>query len=71
MAIPQIADWRERILMSVGAPVTPENLKFFDAWARAEGGGAENNPFNTTLRSSSSIGNYNDLGGGIGVQRYS
>jgi len=48
MAIPQIPDWRERILAGVGVQATPENLRFFDAWARAEGGGATNNPFNTT-----------------------
>jgi len=48
MAIPQIPDWRERILAGVGVKNTPENLRFFDAWARAEGGAAANNPFNTT-----------------------
>jgi cell wall-associated NlpC family hydrolase len=48
MAIPQIPDWRERILMGVGVKPTPENLRFMDAWARAEGGTAANNPFNTT-----------------------
>ena len=70
MAIPQIPDWRERILLGVGVRPTSENLRFFDAWAQAEGGQAENNPFNTTQRTSGSIGNYNNLGGGIGVQRY-
>jgi len=69
MAIPQIPDWRERILLGVGARPTTENLRFFDAWAHSEGGSAENNPFNTTQVSGQKR-NYNDLGSGIGVQRY-
>src|SRR5215471_7117037 len=70
MAIPSIPDWREKILMGVGVPVTPDNLRFLDAWARAEGGSASNNPFNTTLQTGGSTGFYNQLGGGIGVQNY-
>src|SRR5262245_21146770 len=70
MGAPMTKDWREQILTGVGAPVTTENLKFIDAWTRAEGGTAENNPFNTTLVVGGVSRNYNDLGGGIGVQRY-
>src|SRR5262252_3125496 len=70
MAIPKIHDWRERILVGVGVPVTNENLKFLDAWSRAEGGSASNNPFNTTLQTGGSTGFYNQLPGGIGVQNY-
>jgi cell wall-associated NlpC family hydrolase len=69
MAIPQIPDWRERILFGVGAKPTSENLRFFDAWTQAEGGTASNNPFNTTQPMSGSSF-YNNLGGGIGVRNY-
>src|SRR5262245_31077995 len=69
MAIPGIPDWRERILAGVGVKPTLENLRFMDAWARAEGGTATNNPFNTTQRMAGSTF-YNQLGGGIGVQNY-
>jgi len=61
MAIPQIPDWRERILAGVGVKNTPENLRFFDAWARAEGGSATNNPFNTT-QSAPGASAYNSVG---------
>lgn len=37
-----------KLLESLGAPVTRENLKFLTAWRQAEGGRAKNNPFNTT-----------------------
>ena len=70
MAIPQIPDWRERILIGVGVKPTTENLKFMDAWSRAEGGGATNNPFNTTQVVGGQHRNYNDLGHGMGVQNY-
>lgn len=48
MAIPRLPGWQQAILKGVGAPATPENLKFLNAWAQAEGGNASNNPFNTT-----------------------
>jgi cell wall-associated NlpC family hydrolase len=70
MAIPGIPDWREQILMGVGARPTSENLRFFDAWQRSEGGNASNNPFNTTQVMGGVSRKYNDLGGGIGVQNY-
>lgn len=70
MAIPQIPDWRQRILIGVGVKPTEENLKFMDAWAKAEGGNAANNPFNTTQVTGGEHRNYNNLGGGIGVQNY-
>jgi hypothetical protein len=40
--------WGTTLLRRLGAPVTPDNLRFLDAWSRAEGGRARNNPFNTT-----------------------
>lgn len=61
MAIPQIPDWRERILMGVGVKPTSENLRFMDAWAKAEGGNASNNPFNTTQPMDSAT-SYNSVG---------
>lgn len=48
MATPSLAGWQQTLLRRVGAPVTPENLRFLNAWAQAEGGSASNNPFNTT-----------------------
>src|SRR5215831_13538811 len=61
MAIPQIPDWRERILAGVGVKPTQQNLEFFDAWARAEGGSAANNPFNTTQQAPGAT-SYNSVG---------
>lgn len=62
-------DFYESILTGIGAPITEENLKFFYAWRKAEGGKATNNPFNTTFKLSkdSQITNYNDAG----VKNYS
>jgi peptidoglycan hydrolase-like protein with peptidoglycan-binding domain/predicted nucleotidyltransferase len=59
----------EEILKGIGAPITDENLKFFYAWRKAEGGKATNNPFNTTMNLKSDINktNYNK----IGVKNYS
>lgn len=45
----------------VGAPVTPEDLKFGNAWERAEGGSASFNPFNTT-QPFAGASNYNSVG---------
>lgn len=36
------------VLAGIGAPVTPENVRAIQAWARAEGGTSHNNPLNTT-----------------------
>ncbi len=41
-------NWQRRLLEVVGAPITAENVRLFDAWARAEGGTARWNPLNTT-----------------------
>lgn len=37
------------VLARIGAPATSENLKFFTAWRKSEGGKAAFNPFNTTM----------------------
>jgi peptidoglycan hydrolase-like protein with peptidoglycan-binding domain len=62
-------DFYESILTGIGAPITDENLKFFYAWRKAEGGKATNNPFNTTLKlnKDSEKTDYNDAG----VKNYS
>lgn len=43
-----MADFRVALLKRLGAPPTPENLKFLNAWIRAEGTSAANNPLATT-----------------------
>ena len=49
------------ILRGVGAPVTPENVRYVNAWAQAEGGNASNNPFNTT-QTAPGASSYNSVG---------
>ena len=61
MAAPKIPNWQQLFLQKVGAPVTPANLKFVNAWARAEGGSASNNPFNTTQTAPGAT-SYNSVG---------
>ena len=48
------------------APANHENTRLFEAWAKAEGGTAENNPLNTTYPMPWST-NYNP----VGVRNYS
>jgi len=62
-------DFYTAILTGVGAPITDENLKFFYAWRKGEGGKATNNPFNTTFKLSkdSGMSDYNK----VGVKNYS
>lgn len=38
----------QKILESLGAPISEENMKFMIAWRQAEGSGGKYNPFNTT-----------------------
>lgn len=61
MAAPPAVNWQAQILRSVGAPVTPQNLLFVNDWAKAEGGGATNNPFNTT-QPAAGASSYNSVG---------
>ena len=61
MAAPSVPNWQAQILHALGAPVTPANLTFLNAWARAEGGTASNNPFNTT-QSAPGASSYNRVG---------
>jgi hypothetical protein len=53
-----------RLLRMLGMPVTGANIKFLDAWQRAEGGSADN-PFNTTWDLPGAT-NFNS----VGVKRY-
>lgn len=67
-------DFYKKILVGVGAPVTPENMKFLYSWRQAEGGKAKYNPFNTTQPRPNS-GFYNCLKKGLkgcvaGVRNY-
>ncbi len=48
-ATPSANGFGLRLLEGLGAPVTAANLKFLDAWQRAEGGSPDN-PFNTSQR---------------------
>lgn len=61
MAPPIAGNWQAQILKGVGAPVTPQNLLFVNDWARAEGGSAANNPFNTT-QGAPGASSYNSVG---------
>jgi LAS superfamily LD-carboxypeptidase LdcB len=56
------------ILTGINAPLTPENLKFFYAWRKAESGEAAWNPFNTTQKSDNTT-NYN-CNAGFPVKNY-
>lgn len=62
MAAPGIPHWQVQILKGIGAPVTPQNIRFLNAWTQVEGGAASNNPFNTTEPGFTATGNYNSVG---------
>ncbi len=59
------SQWAQQILRGIGAPVTPQNLRFLAAWQRAEGGGTANNanfnPLNTT-QGAAGAGSINSVG---------
>lgn len=63
MALPR--NWEAQILRGIRAPVTPQNVRFLDAWQRAEGGGTANNanfnPLNTT-QGAAGAGSINSVG---------
>ena len=40
--------WASHLLAVIGAPRRHENIRFLEAWARAEGGSARFNPLNST-----------------------
>jgi cell wall-associated NlpC family hydrolase len=51
----------QAVLQGLHIPVTKANVQDLLAWQRAEGGGATNNPFNTT-QMASGAGSYNSVG---------
>jgi cell wall-associated NlpC family hydrolase len=53
--------WERELLRSLGAPATPQNLRFLGAWQQAEGGSAAYNPLNTTQHAPGA-GSYNSVG---------
>lgn len=53
--------WKERFCQMLLIPFRPETFRFLEAWQRAEGGNAENNPLNTTYTLPGST-NYNSAG---------
>src|SRR6266487_3335451 len=53
--------WERSLLRLIGAPTTSNNIRALHAWQRAEGGGARNNPLNTTQRWAGA-GAYNSVG---------
>lgn len=61
MAVPNVPGWQQAILRGIGAPATPENIRYLNAWAQAEGGSASNNPFNTT-QPAGGASSYNSVG---------
>lgn len=61
MAAPPVPNWQAQILRGVGAKPTVQNLLFANDWAKAEGGSASNNPFNTTQHAPGA-GSYNSVG---------
>lgn len=57
--------WAPRVLLALDIVPTTPRLAFLRAWQRCEGGTADNNPLNTTMRVDGSW-NYNSAG----VQNY-
>jgi cell wall-associated NlpC family hydrolase len=55
-------NWQAGLAARLGVPLTPEVSRYFNAWAQAEGGGAANNPFNTTMPGYGATGTYNSVG---------
>lgn len=62
MATPGIPNWQAALLNMLGYKNTPQNELFLTDWSKAEGGGAANNPFNTTQPGFNERGNYNSVG---------
>jgi hypothetical protein len=54
-------DFYKSVLKCIGAEPTKSNMLFLYAWRQAEGGGAKNNPFNTTQKMEGAT-NYNKIG---------
>lgn len=61
-----MADWRKDVLQAIGAPVTPQNLRFLTTWQRWEGGHTKNNAtynwLNTTKQAPGAVRSINSVG---------
>lgn len=57
--------WAAAVLQAIHAPTSKANISSLVGWFAREGGGGENNPLNTTLPTSNSVGSF-----GVGVQDY-
>lgn len=55
-------NYGRQLLEMMGAKATPEKMRFFDAWARAEGTRAAFNPFATTRRGYAGETDFNSVG---------
>jgi hypothetical protein len=66
MGVPNLPNWDVHLAQLLGIQPTPAVRHFFNLWSRAEGGDADNNPFNTTMPGFGTIGSYNS----VGVKRY-
>lgn len=60
--------WASAILKQIGAPANSTNIGYLIGWFALEGGGGKNNPLNTKLLTSGSVGS---VPGTNGVQNYS
>jgi peptidoglycan hydrolase-like protein with peptidoglycan-binding domain len=65
-------EFYSKLLESLRAPITEENMKFLFAWRQAEGRGGKNNPFNTTwdlpgstIMNDAGVRNYNSAQEGL------
>lgn len=54
-------DFYKSVLKCLGAQPTKGNMSFMYAWRQSEGGQADNNPFNTTMKMRGAT-NYNSVG---------
>jgi len=63
---PRGSDWGgpfgRQVIRGLGGQVTPEKLRFFNAWAQAEGTDARYNPFATTRKGFQGESNFNSVG---------
>jgi cell wall-associated NlpC family hydrolase len=62
MAAPTLPNWDQQLASEIGVPYSPGLGQFMSLWSRAEGGGATNNPFNTTQPGFGATGSYNSVG---------
>lgn len=59
---PNATLWAAAILQGIGAPTNQANISSMLGWFANEGGGGENNPLNTTLKTGASTGAINSAG---------